>query len=136
MKLFKPRGTPPGERRDQHLPKAVVIDGYGDGGFRFADMSHRGSLLCLPSGVHGWSVTEGEGIDVAALAPIVAEAGTFDFLVVGTGRSLVPLSAVAVAALREAGIRHEAMATGSALRMYNIMLGEDRRVAAAFVAVD
>ena len=27
------------------------IDDYGAGGFRFADMSHRGSILALPSGI-------------------------------------------------------------------------------------
>lgn len=30
-------------------PYQVPIDAYGNGGFRFADMSHKGSLLCLPS---------------------------------------------------------------------------------------
>ena len=35
---------------DPHLPQAAAIDAYGKGGFRFADMSHRGSILCLPDG--------------------------------------------------------------------------------------
>ena len=45
------------EIRAQHFPGRPPIDTYGAGGFRFADMSHRGSILCLPSGVHGWDVT-------------------------------------------------------------------------------
>ena len=32
-----------------HLPRRVPVDGYGKGGFRFEGLSHRGSLLCLPS---------------------------------------------------------------------------------------
>ena len=31
-----------------HLPRSAPIEAYGKGGFAFADMSHRGSLLCLP----------------------------------------------------------------------------------------
>ena len=40
--------------REAHFPGRAPIDAYGNGGFRFADMSHRGSLLCLPSGIYGW----------------------------------------------------------------------------------
>ena len=32
------------------------IEAYGKGGFRFAGMSHRGSLLCLPDGIWAWPV--------------------------------------------------------------------------------
>ena len=41
------------EMREAHFPGRAPIDAYGNGGFRFADMSHRGSILCLPSGVYG-----------------------------------------------------------------------------------
>lgn len=40
--------------RAAHYPGRAPIDAYGNGGFRFAGMSHRGSLLCLPSGIYGW----------------------------------------------------------------------------------
>ncbi|HWT30522.1 MAG TPA: hypothetical protein VN240_05780, partial [Propylenella sp.] len=38
-------------------PGRAAIDAYGNGGFRFADMSHRGSILALPSGIEAWPVT-------------------------------------------------------------------------------
>jgi uncharacterized protein len=38
--------------------------------------------------------------------------------------------------LGAAGIRVEAMSTGAAARTYNVLLAEDRKVAAALVAVD
>ena len=47
---------------------------------------------------------------------------------------MAPLSAPVKARLREAGLRVEAMATGPAARVYNVLLGENRRVAAALVA--
>ncbi len=52
---------------------AAPIDGYGKGGFRFGGMSHRGSLLCLPSGIWAWPVTDaGRASTEAALAPVFA----------------------------------------------------------------
>ena len=38
-----------------HYPGRAPIDAYGNGGFRFADMSHRGSILCLPTGIYAWA---------------------------------------------------------------------------------
>jgi uncharacterized protein len=38
------------------------------------------------------------------------------------------------ATLNQAGLRFEAMATGPALRVYNVMQSEGRRVAAALIA--
>jgi uncharacterized protein len=38
-------------------PGRAPIDAYGNGGFRFAGMSHRGSLLALPSGIQAWQAT-------------------------------------------------------------------------------
>ena len=37
------------------LPGQHPIDGLGGFGFRFADMSHRGSLLALPSGLRAFA---------------------------------------------------------------------------------
>ena len=136
MKLFEPRGGQTGERREQHLPDRVPVDAYGNGGFRFGGMSHRGSVLCLPSGVHGWPVVDAAGITVDSLRPVFAEAAGFDTLLIGTGNTLVPPGPDVVAALRMAGIRFEPMSTGAALRIFNIMQGENRKVAAAFLAVD
>ena len=48
-----------GRRRAGRICRAVApIDAYGKGGFRFAGMSHRGSLLCLPSGIWAWPVAQ------------------------------------------------------------------------------
>jgi uncharacterized protein len=38
-----------------HLPRSAPIEAYGNGGFHFAEMSHRGSLLCLPDAIRGWN---------------------------------------------------------------------------------
>ncbi|BGE84166.1 hypothetical protein Ms3S1_06020 [Methylosinus sp. 3S-1] len=55
------------------VPGRHKIDAYGDGGFRFAEMSHRGSLLALPSGVHAIDAFDAAAVDEAMVAPLLAE---------------------------------------------------------------
>lgn len=122
--------------RAAHFPGRAPIDAYGNGGFRFADMSHRGSILALPSGIHGWEPGEGDSLGDDDVERILAEDGRIDILLIGTGRELRPLPPALKQRFREAGIATEPMSTGSAVRTYNILLAEDRAVAAALVAVD
>lgn len=123
------------EIRDAHFPGRAPIDAYGNGGFRFADMSHRGSLLCLPSGVHGWELREGEPLTVASLMKVLAESNEIEVLLVGMGANLKPIPADVKAALKAKGIASDPMSTGAAVRTFNIMLAESRAVAAALIAV-
>ena len=136
MKLFEPRGSHGIPRRDQHFPGRAQIDAYGNGGFRFADMSHRGSILCLPSGIHGWSAVSPADLTLDGLAPALEEADGFEVLLIGAGREIVALPQDLRYALREHGIRADVMPTGAAIRTYNIMMGENRAVAAALLAVE
>ncbi len=122
--------------REAHFPGRAPIDAYGDGGFRFADMSHRGSILCLPSGIHGWQPCDPVALGVDDFARVIAEAGEIDILLIGCGTDLRPLPAALREALREAGISADPMSTGAAVRTYNVLLAEDRLVAAALVAVE
>ena len=122
--------------RDAHFPGRAPIEAYGNGGFRFADMSHRGSLLCLPSGVYGWEPADPAALTFADFGRLIAEAGSVQILLVGTGKNLRPLPAGLRAALREAGISADPMSTGAAVRTYNVLLAEDRAIAAALIAVD
>ncbi len=124
-----------GRLHDGFLPGRFPIDAYGNGGFRFADMSHRGSILVLPSGIRAWDVTEPSGITLSTLAPVVAEAAQIELLLVGVGADLLRLPPGLVQRLRDAGLRVEAMQTGAAARTLNVLLGENRRVAAALLAV-
>lgn len=123
------------EIREAHFPGRAPIDAYGNGGFRFADMSHRGSILCLPSGIHGWDKDEGTPLMLADLQRVLDEAGDIEVLLVGTGKDIRPLPADIKAALREHKISSDPMSTGAAVRTFNVMLAESRAVAAALIAV-
>jgi uncharacterized protein len=118
-----------------HLPRAAPIDAYGRGGFAFAEMSHRGSLLCLPDAIWAWPVTTPEEIDVASLGRVFAAADGIDTLIIGTGIGVWLPPSDLRQALRAVGVVLDAMQTGPAIRTYNIMMGERRRVAAALIAV-
>ena len=76
------------ELRKAHFPGSSPIDAYGNGGFRFADMSHRGSLLFLPSGIHGWDATADSELTVDLFAPVLAETGKIEVLLIGTGKEM------------------------------------------------
>lgn len=115
-------------------PGAAPIEAYGNGGFRFAGMSHRGSILCLPSGVYAWEPAS--PLDAASLAPALAERDRFGLLVLGTGQRLVLPAASVRMAVAEAGMGLEVMDTGAACRTYNVLLAEGRPTGAALIAAD
>ena len=118
-----------------HLPRSAPIEAYGKGGFAFADMSHRGSLLCLPDAIWAWPVSKAEDIDKMALARVFAAAAAIDTLIIGTGTEVWLPPPALREALRAVSVVLDAMQTGPAIRTYNIMMGERRRVAAALIAV-
>lgn len=120
---------------DPHFPGRAPIEGYGQGGFRFAGMSHRGSLLIVPSGIYAWGVLTPQEITTASLARVFAEAGKIDLLMIGSGRDPAALPLALRERCKELKISIDVQPTGGAASTYNVLLGEGRRVAAALIAV-
>jgi uncharacterized protein len=121
-------------RASARYPGRAPIDAYGNGGFRFAEMSHRGAILCLPSGVYAWEPAS--PVDVASFAPVLAEKEALHVLLLGTGTKQVFPAPDVRRAFADAGVGLEAMTTGAACRTYNILLAEGRMVGAALIPVD
>jgi uncharacterized protein len=119
-----------------HLPRAAPIDAYGNGGFSFAGMSHRGSLLCLPDGIWAWPVKTLSELTEAALAPVFERAGVLDLFLIGAGRDPSALPEPLRARFRALSISVDCLATGPAAQTYNILLAENRRVGAGLIAVE
>ena len=123
------------EIRAAHFPGRAAVDSYGNGGFRFADMSHKGSILCLPSGIYGWDVTNAAALTSSDFAQVLSEEN-LELLLFGSGSDLQPPAKSIREKLNQSGIRLEIMNTGAAARTFNVLLAEGRAVGAALLAVD
>ncbi len=119
-----------------HLPNPAPIESYGNGGFRFGGMSHRGSLLCLPDGIWAWPVNSVSELTEAALAPVFERAEALDLFYIGTGRAPYVLPEALRARFRARSISVDCLTTGAAAQTYNILLLEKRRVGAGLIAVE
>ena len=116
-------------------PGRQIIERYGPGGFRVSGTVYRGPVLVFPDRTIEWI---GAAMTVAGLAPIVehgpiVEPGGIELLLLGFGRHMQPVGAALRTVLKAAGIALEPMDTGAACRTYNLLIGEDRRVAAALL---
>ena len=124
------------DRDSPHLPHAAPIEAYGKGGFRFAGMSHRGSLLCLPDGVWPCSAVRPQDLTAESFALVFAAAPPIGHCLIGTGPAPWLLPSDLRARFADRHIAAEAMTTGAAVRTYNILMGEGRRVAALLIAIE
>jgi uncharacterized protein len=121
---------------DRHFPGRASIEAYGKGGFVFGNMSHRGSILALPSGIWAWPPQTPEEIDENSLARVFSEKSEIDFFLIGCGREPVLLPEAVRRQLTSAGLSFDVMPTRAAASTYNVLLSEGRRIAAALVAVE
>ncbi len=113
-----------------------VIQGYGGGGFRIGGEAYRGSVLVFPSTTFAWPVTALHQLTPDSLARITAAEPAVEILLIGCGREIAPLPAEIRRSLQQRGIAAETMDTGAACRTFNVLLSEDRAVAAALIAID
>lgn len=113
---------------------APLIQGYGEGGFRIAGTRHMGSLIVWARKIVPWSATAPEMIAADALIAALAGEGV-ELLVIGCGPRFVAPPKELRPALKAGGLGLEWMDTGAACRTFNVLLGEERRAAAALIAV-
>jgi uncharacterized protein len=121
--------------QDPHLPQPAPIESYGDGGFRFGGVSHRGSLLCFPDGVWAWPLSAPDEISEATLARFFTRAPMLHYVLLGTGEHPWPLPDALRQRFRTLRLTVEAMPTGAAVRTYNVLLAERRQIGAGLIAV-
>ena len=126
----------PASAERPHLPYPAPIDAYGDGGFRFAGLSHRGSLMCLPDGIWAWPVAAPDEVTAQALAQVFDAAARLDLFLLGTGREFWMAPPALRERFRAQALKWEAMSTSAAIRTYNVLVAEGRRVGAGLIAVE
>jgi uncharacterized protein len=113
-----------------------LINAYGGGGFRIAGIAHRGSVLVLPERTLPWPVTTMAELTLDSLMPLLEAGALTEILLIGCGAAIAFIPKPLREALRAQHIAVDSMNTGAACRTYNVLLAEDRRVAAALIAVD
>jgi uncharacterized protein len=123
---------------DKTLPapdpaQVQVIRSYGPGHFLISDRDWREPVLVTPGATTSWPVTRADELSAANLAAVRAGAAPAELLVVGCGPRAVFIAPAVRAALKQADLAIEVVDTGSACRIYNVLLAEGRRVAAALI---
>ena len=109
-----------------------VIESYGPRGFRVSGIAYAHAILVFPDTTLDWVVAGIAAVTAETLRPVIERGGT-EILLLGCGARMTRVPAVTRQALKAAGISLEPMDTGAACRTYNVLLGEDRRVAAALL---
>ena len=112
-----------------------ILQGYGDGGFRLNGVRHEGSVLVFPAQTIAWLPVTVEAITAESLAAVATAEPRVEILLIGTGGRMQLIPNAVRQHFRSLGIAVDAMDTGAACRTYNVLLAEDRRVAAALIAV-
>lgn len=106
--------------------RAHPIESYGPAGFRVGGQLVAGPCIIHPGGARAWG-------GLADRDALLALAGEVDVILLGTGGVRSWPGAGLREALDEVGIGIEAMTSRAACRTYNILLIEQRRVAAALL---
>lgn len=112
-----------------------VIQSYGDGLFRISGKVWQQAVLVMPHGVHLWTAQDVASITADSFEPLFSALQSVEILLIGCGQRMALVSPTVRAALREKGIGTDLMDTGAACRTYNVLMAEDRRVAAALFPV-
>jgi len=113
-----------------------IIESYGNGGFKVTGEAFQGSVLVLPETTSAWPLTDIDEMDLASLEQAFAAEPPVEVLLIGCGRSMAFIDPDLRAAASARGVALEPMDTGAACRTFNVLVMEDRRVAAALIAVE
>ena len=135
--MSEPRGgTPKAIALTAETPQGrQVVQGFRPGGFTIGGVRHDSSVLVHPQGTVAWEVERLEQLTVETLDPLLEVEPAVEILLVGAGDRFAPAPPALRANLRARGVSLEAMDTKAACRTYNLLVAEDRRVAAALIAL-
>jgi uncharacterized protein len=109
-----------------------AVTGYGEGYVMVNRIRYEHSLVVLPDRLlDQWRVAEVDTLDNAAVRALAAL--DVEIVLLGTGANLRFPHPRVLQPLYAAGVGVEVMDTGAACRTYNILMAEDRKVAAALL---
>jgi len=111
-----------------------LIQSYAGGKFRVSDVIYQGSVIVTPKATFAWSVTALADLTLESFAPLTSGDIKLDVCLLGCGAKMDRLPPDLRKALKEKGLTVESMDTGAACRTYNMLISENRAVAAALIA--
>ncbi|MEG3088979.1 Mth938-like domain-containing protein [Sphingomonas sp. PB4P5] len=123
MKMDKPKTDGP------------IIAGFSAGGFKVDDGVYR-ALLITPQRADGWVPPPLADLGETDLAPILTLDPPPEFVLLGTGPSLVRPAPKLIRAIEALGFGVEAMDSRAAARAWAVLRGEGRWIAAALYPLD
>ena len=111
------------------------IDHYGDAGFRISGERYEGSVIVTPEQVWLWPVSGMADLNAESVAAVLSVEPAIELLLIGCGARVARIPQEVRDALRAGAITVDGMETGAACRTYNVLMAEERRVAAALIAI-
>jgi len=110
---------------------ANVINAYGEGYVMVNGARHDSSVIVMAEEVRAWGAKGFDSLEESDFSPLLALG--VEIVLLGTGpRQRFPHPRL-TAALTRAGIGVEVMDVQAACRTYNILVAEERKVAAALL---
>ena len=113
-----------------------IIQSYGNGKFQISDKKYDHSVLVFPDQIIPWSPIDTNNLIVDDFKKVLTVGPIVELLVLGCGKTTWFLPLPLRDELKEMGLVLEPMDTGAACRTFNVLLGENRRLAAALMLVD
>jgi len=111
-----------------------VINSYGDGGFVVSSKKIKSSLIVLPDETIEWDVKDFADISESSFKELFNK-NDIEVLLLGCGDKQQFLPHELEAIFKKNKIVVDCMDTGAACRTYNVLLSEERKVAAALIAI-
>jgi len=113
----------------------LLVEAYGDEGFRFLGRRVEGSVLVTGGGFFPVGAKTLAEVTRADISEITDPNERPEILLVGTGEKMALPPANVREMLQDIGTGYELMDTGAAARTFNVLRMEDRRVAALLIQV-
>ncbi|WP_417457363.1 Mth938-like domain-containing protein [Kordiimonas sp.] len=114
----------------------LLVDGYGDGGFRLLGRRVEGGVMVLPTGFYPIEAEDVKSLTANDVVKAREAAQKPELILIGTGEKMQLVPSAFKSHLEAEGIGYDVMDTGAAARTYNVLLIEGRQVAALLLPVD
>ena len=112
-----------------------IIAGYGASLFRISGVVYNTSVIVFADRTIKWQVQSLDELTIDSLSPVLDADPAVEVLLLGVGAQNELLPSSLRQAIRDTGVVLEPMDTGAACRTYNVLVAEDRRVAAALIVL-